>query len=122
MRLIKLFMMQGAENLVLCRIFLKKRGNKKEEEKEYKETIIEVGNVVSNNVEMKPKTKPVFYDYLAAISTRKEKIGDLNLVPAYSSSGSSGITDAACGNCSGEHEDEDEKSDHVSSLRKKQWP
>ena len=110
-------MMQGVENLVLCRIFLKKRGNKKEEEKEYKETIIEVGNVVSNNVEMKPKMKPVFYDFLATMSTRKEKTGDLNLVPAYSSSGSSGITDAACGNGSGEHEHEDEKSDH-----EKQWP
>ncbi|PWA88453.1 NAC domain-containing protein 83 [Artemisia annua] len=106
---------QGAENWVLCRIFLKKRGNKKEEEKEYKETIIEVGGnvVTNNNVEMKPKMKPVFYDFLATISTRKEKTGDLNLVPAYSSSGSSGITEAtACGNGSGE----DETSDHVSSF------
>ena len=51
------------------------------------------------------------------MSTRKEKTGDLNLVPAYSSSGSSGITDAACVNRSGEHEHEDEKSDYG-----KQWP
>lgn len=117
-------MMQGVENGVLCRIFLKKRGNKKEEEKEYKETIIEVGNVVNNNnVEMKPKMKPVFYDFLAKSSLRKEKTGDLNLALAYSSSGSSGVTDAACGGYgSGEHEHEDETSDHVSSFRKKQWP
>ena len=53
------------------------------------------------------------------MSTRKEKTGDLNLVPAYSSSGSSGITDAACGNGSGEHEHEDETSDRVSSFKKK---
>ncbi|PWA37842.1 NAC domain containing protein 83 [Artemisia annua] len=80
---------QGVENWVLCRIFLKKRGNKKEEEKEYKETIIEIGNVVNNNVEIKPKMQPVFYDFLAKSSLRKEKTGYLNLAPAYSSSGSS---------------------------------
>lgn len=88
MGLIKFFMMQGVENWVLCRIFLKKRGNKKEKEKEYKE-IIEVANVVNNNVEMKSKMKPVFYDFLAKSSLRKEKTGYLNLAPAYSSSGSS---------------------------------
>ncbi|PWA56277.1 NAC domain-containing protein 83 [Artemisia annua] len=79
----------GDENWVLCRIFLKKRSNKREEEKEYKETIIEVENVVNNNVEMKPKFKPVFYDFLAKSSLRKKKTGYLNLAPAYSSSGSS---------------------------------
>ncbi|GKC71255.1 hypothetical protein Tco_1117138 [Tanacetum coccineum] len=72
--------------------FLKKRGAKKEEEKDSKEAI-EAQNV-NNNV------------------ARKEKTRDLNLVAAYSSSGSSGVTDAACGygsgrgSGSGEHEDE----------------
>ncbi|GJU96597.1 NAC domain-containing protein 83-like protein [Tanacetum coccineum] len=103
---------QGVEkSWVLCRIFLKKRGTKKEDEN------------VGKKVEMvKPKMKPVFYDFLSA-SARKEKTGDLNLGAAYSSSGSSGVTDAACGygsgSGSGSGEHEAESGDHVSSFRKK---
>ena len=82
--------MQGVENWVLCRIFVKKRGDE--------ETVVEVGNVVNDNVQKKPKTMPVFYDFLATMSARKEKNG-------VTSSGSSGVTEAACGRGSGEHED-----------------
>ncbi|GJY72863.1 NAC domain-containing protein 83-like protein [Tanacetum coccineum] len=97
---------EGVEkSWVLCRIFLNKRGTKKEEEKDTKETI-EVENVDKNMEMMKQKMKPVFYDFLTAMSTRKEKTGDLNLVAAYASSGSSAVTVAACSNGLGEHEDE----------------
>lgn len=94
---------QSTENWVLCRIFLKKRGsgaNKKEED-----------------AITQPKSKPVFYDFLATTKAkRKAKTADLNLLPASSSSGSSGITDAD------EHEESSSNSDHVSTFRRKQWP
>lgn len=96
---------QGTEKWVLCRIFLKKRGssgNKNEEEKE---------------VENEIKSKPVFYDFLAKVKVKvKAKTADLNLVPASSSSGSSGITDAS------EHEESSSNCDHVSTFRRKQCP
>lgn len=111
---------QGSEKWVLCRIFLKKRGgngngngcNKKEDEVK-----IEINNV---------KPKPVFYDFLAG---RKAITEDLNLAPAESSSGSSGITEAhGCGLGCNEHEHEHEHEesstdlDQVSAFRIKQWP
>ncbi|KAI3497599.1 hypothetical protein L1887_33006 [Cichorium endivia] len=116
---------QCTENWVLCRIFLKKRGsgaNKNEEEKE----TIQVENAI-----IEPKAKPVFYDFLAttkanAKAKTKTKTADLNLVPASSSSGSSGITDASVygSGCreTDEHEESSSNCDDVSTFRRKQWP
>ncbi|CAK9144367.1 unnamed protein product [Ilex paraguariensis] len=70
------------ENWVLCRIFLKKRGTKNEDE-----------TAQSHNGDIPPSVAnnmPVFYDFLAKDKT------DLNLAPASSSSGSSGITEVSC--------------------------
>ncbi|MFS7992566.1 hypothetical protein Hanom_Chr12g01083821 [Helianthus anomalus] len=98
------------EKWVICRIFLKKRGsnaNKMDDEKE-RETI----GVVSD---CKPaKSKPIFYDFMAASKKRRT---DLNLMPVSSSSGSSGITDD--GSCE-ENEEDSSNVDDVSNLRKKQ--
>ncbi|CAH1417343.1 unnamed protein product [Lactuca virosa] len=103
---------QGMENWVLCRIFLKKRGNGNKNQEEEKETI---------EVEVEPKSNPVFYDFLAKT---KPKTADLNLLPASSSSGSSGITDASVYGCreTDEHEESSSNCDHVSTFRRKQWP
>ncbi|CAK7336104.1 unnamed protein product, partial [Dovyalis caffra] len=79
------------ENWVLCRIFLKKRGTKNEEEN------IQFGN--GNRLPKLRTTKPVFYDFMT-----KERTTDLNLAPSSSSSGSSGITEASC-NESDDHEE-----------------
>ncbi|KAL5552541.1 hypothetical protein UlMin_039942 [Ulmus minor] len=83
------------ENWVLCRIFLKKRGNKNEEEQQ-------VGNggdqVVVRKQRNTTTTRPVFYDFMT-----KER-ADLNVAPPSTSSGSSGITDV-CSNETEEHEE-----------------
>ncbi|KAJ6341359.1 hypothetical protein OIU78_009516 [Salix suchowensis] len=80
------------ENWVLCRIFLKKRGSKNEEEN------IQAGN--DNRLPKLRTTKPVFYDFMT-----KEKTTDLNLAPSSSSSGSSGITEEVPCNESDDHEE-----------------
>ncbi|KAK9063554.1 hypothetical protein SSX86_017424 [Deinandra increscens subsp. villosa] len=93
---------QGMQNWVICRIFLKKRGSK-------------VGKndsigVISDYKSV--KSKPIFYDFMAASKKRRT---DLNLAPVSSSSGSSGITD------DNEHEEEDSRNlDDVSNSRKKE--
>ena len=74
------------ENWVLCRIFLKKRSSKNEDE-----------STQLNN-------GPVFYDFLA-----KER-ADLNLTPVCSSSGSSGITEVSC------HELDDHEEENSSCF------
>ncbi|KAF9689006.1 hypothetical protein SADUNF_Sadunf01G0046900 [Salix dunnii] len=79
------------ENWVLCRIFLKKRGSKNEEN-------IQAGN--ENRLPKLRTTKPVFYDFMT-----KEKTTDLNLAPSSSSSGSSGITEEVPCNESDDHEE-----------------
>ncbi|KAK2993593.1 hypothetical protein RJ640_030900 [Escallonia rubra] len=78
---------QQLENWVLCRIFLKKRSNGKNEEEAVKP------HNGSNRAARGggEKTRPVFYDFMAA----KDKTTDLNLAPASSYSGSSGITEEA---------------------------
>jgi len=103
---------QGTENWVLCRIFLKKRGSSgnKIEEKE---------TIQFENAIPEPKSKPVFYEFLA--TKTKKKTADLNLVPGSSSSGSSGITDASAD----EHEHEESSTsncDNGAFRSKKQWP
>ncbi|XP_038702863.1 NAC domain-containing protein 83-like [Tripterygium wilfordii] len=81
------------ENWVICRIFLKKRGTKKEDEHNI------VGNGVEKQIQSK-KNKPVFFDFMAKGGT------DLNLAPCSSSSGSSGITEVSFdNNASDEHEE-----------------
>ncbi|XP_076894665.1 NAC domain-containing protein 83-like [Bidens hawaiensis] len=102
---------QGMENWVICRIFLKKRGsnniNKNNEEK-HSDTIGFVSDC-------KPiKSKPIFYDFMAA---NKKRRTDLNLMPVPSSSGSSGITDDACSY--DEHEENSSNLDNVLNLNKK---
>nr|AID55355.1 NAC protein 4 [Actinidia chinensis] len=66
------------ENWVLCRIFLKKRSTKNDQE------ITQLNNC--DTVKTLGKTGPVFFDFLA------KKRTDLNLTPASSSSGSSVVT------------------------------
>ncbi|KAJ4711465.1 NAC domain-containing protein [Melia azedarach] len=78
------------DNWVLCRIFLKKRGSKNEDEETCKENGI---------IRKQRSNKPVFYDFLTKDRT------DLNLAPT-SSSGSSGITEVS----SNESEDHEEST------------
>jgi hypothetical protein len=78
------------ENWVLCRIFLKKRSTKNEEEN------MQFDN--DNRLSKLRTTKPVFYDFMT-----KHRTTDLNLAPS-SSSGSSGITEVSC-NESDDHEE-----------------
>ncbi|EEF50084.1 NAC domain-containing protein 83 [Ricinus communis] len=80
------------DNWVLCRIFLKKRSNKNEEDN------LHIGN--ENRVCKLRNTKPVFYEFLTKDRT------DLNLAPCSSSSGSSGITEVS----SNESDDHEESS------------
>lgn len=92
------------ENWVLCRIFLKKRGSRNDEEQ------VQSGN---ENVVCKPRiTSPVFYDFLT-----KGRV-NLNTVPCSSSSGSSGITEVSC-NESDDHE-ESSSCNGFPNFRRKQ--
>lgn len=102
---------QGMENWVICRIFLKKRGNSasKNDDEKSRLTITRFTDCKSM------KSKPIFYDFMA---TSKKRRTDLNLTPDSSSSGSSGITDDA-GSCD-EHEENSRNQDDVSNLRKEQ--
>lgn len=92
----------SGENWVLCRIFLKKRGTKNEEE------VMTKSKNCNTRFNALGKTGPVFYDFMA----KEKKIrADLNLAPALSSSGSSGVTEISC------HEQDDlEDSTSCSSL------
>ncbi|CAK9171915.1 unnamed protein product [Ilex paraguariensis] len=94
------------ENWVLCRIFLKKRSMKNDNE------ITQSHN--DNRARSLGNNKPVFYDFLA-----KDKTG-LNLAPASSSSGLSGITEVSC-NETDDHEESSSCNNFTSSMRKP-WP
>ncbi|KAK9276081.1 hypothetical protein L1049_005612 [Liquidambar formosana] len=91
------------ENWVLCRIFLKRRSTKNDEENE-QSAVDDIGR----NIRVGTK---VFYDFMAKDRT------DLNLAPACSSSGSSGITEISCN----ELEDHEESSccNSFSSFKRK---
>ncbi|KAI8527887.1 hypothetical protein RHMOL_Rhmol12G0108800 [Rhododendron molle] len=91
------------EDWVICRIFLKKRGTKHDEEMTKSYNCEKVGSVGENG--------PVFYDFLG-----KERT-DLNLIPVSSSSGSSGVTEIS----SHESSDHEESSScySFSSIRRK---
>ncbi|KAL2253809.1 NAC domain-containing protein 83 [Sesamum indicum] len=90
------------ENWVLCRIFLKRRSSSKNEEEA---AATENGGAA-----------PVFYDFMA-----KER-ADLNLLPANSSSGSSGITEISNRNESDDHEESSSCNSFIASLRRNKCP
>lgn len=86
--------MPNLESWVLCRIFLKKRSNKTEDEENSNNNENGVRRVRNNN------GKPVlFYDFMRKNGT------DLNLMPSSSSSGSSGVTEVTTCNESEDHEE-----------------
>jgi len=94
------------EDWVICRIFLKKRGTKNEEELPK-----------SNNCEKDRavgKNGPVFYDFLG-----KERT-DLNLAPVSSSSGSSGVTEVSFHGSPDQDHEESSSCYSFSSIRRKQ--
>lgn len=93
------------EDWVICRIFLKNRVTKHEEEitKSYIcEKIMSVG-----------ENGPVFYDFLG-----KEKT-DLNLIPVSSSSDSSGVTEVSSHESSDHDHEESSSCYSFSSIRRK---
>ncbi|GAV71341.1 NAM domain-containing protein [Cephalotus follicularis] len=73
--------MVAMDNWVLCRIFLKKRGSKNEDDKKQSCNDNGVRNLRTTT------TRPVFYDFMTKGNT------NLNYAPTSSSSGSSGITE-----------------------------
>ncbi|KAK4413591.1 NAC domain-containing protein 83 [Sesamum alatum] len=89
------------ENWVLCRIFLKRRSSKNDDEA----AATENGGPA-----------PVFYDFMA-----KER-ADLNLLPANSSSGSSGITEISNRNEPDDHEESSSCNSFIASLRRNKCP
>lgn len=93
-----LFLLQSnvvpIENWVLCRIFLKKRGSKNEDDQ------AQSGNERQHMVRRPKSPRPVFYDFM-----RKDR-ANLNFVPSSSTSGSSGITEVS----SNESDDHEESS------------
>lgn len=96
------------ENWVLCRIFLKKRGTKNEEEDITKSSNGNKGRSGGNSKAVR------FYDFMA-----KEKKTDLNEAPACSSS--SGITEVSSTQ-SDEHEEEISNCNNLSTFRRKALP
>lgn len=98
------------ENWVLCRIFLKKRGsaNKNDDDDdEVTQPQPKLETQKMNTIAATPpclekkSIRPVFYDFMT-----KQRTTDLNLAPALSSSGSSGITEASLNQSSGEDHEE----------------
>ncbi|KAL1808795.1 hypothetical protein ACET3Z_025785 [Daucus carota] len=98
------------ENWVLCRIFLKKRGSAKIEDNEVTQPQPKLQsqniNIAAEAVagpapsSRKKNNSPVFYDFMT-----KQRTTDLNLAPALSSSGSSGITEASSNQSGEDHEE-----------------
>ncbi|CAA3022016.1 NAC domain-containing 83-like [Olea europaea subsp. europaea] len=82
------------ENWVVCRIFLKRRSNKNDDQVAPVQKGSRVAPIVG-------KSMPVFYDFMAKDRT------DLNLVPVSPPSGSSGITEI-------ESDDHEESSSCIS--------
>lgn len=77
-------------NWVLCRIFLKKRSGKNEEDN--------TNSCNENGTRRLRINRPVFYDFM------RKGMTDLNVAPSTSSSGSSGVTDVST-NESDDHEE-----------------
>lgn len=102
------------ENWVLCRIFLKKRGGSNKNDEEFITTQSPqpqpaMKPQTQNNVKKTNEIRPVFYDFMAA---NNRTTTDLNLAPASSSSGSSGITEDASSN----HSEDNQESSSCNSL------
>ncbi|KAI3452555.1 hypothetical protein Pfo_009219 [Paulownia fortunei] len=93
------------ENWVLCRIFLKRRSNKSDDEA-----------APTQNSGRAAGPSPVLYNFMA-----KER-ADLNLLPANSSSGSSGITEISNNNQSDDHEESSSCNSFTTTLKRKQCP
>ncbi|KAI9170309.1 hypothetical protein LWI28_025948 [Acer negundo] len=111
------------ENWVLCRIFLKKRSAKNEEEETIDNGVGKLRTTTSTttNNAAAVATRPVFYDFMM----RKESMTDLNLAPtSSSSSGSSGITEVSSSSSSNNESDDREEETSCNSspnyLRSKQ--
>ncbi|GAA0146422.1 hypothetical protein LIER_06384 [Lithospermum erythrorhizon] len=99
------------DNWVLCRIFLKKRSTKSQEEIHLPSGI---GSSVSDGA--LGNDKPVYYDFMA----KKPRMRDLNLAPAASSSGSSGVTDETSNNNgTDDHEESSSCSNSLATIRRK---
>ncbi|KAG9139588.1 hypothetical protein Leryth_016361 [Lithospermum erythrorhizon] len=99
------------DNWVLCRIFLKKRSTKSQEEIHLPSGICSsVSDAALGN------DKPVYYDFMA----KKPRMRDLNLAPAASSSGSSGVTDETSNNNgTDDHEESSSCSNSLATIRRK---
>ncbi|KAM7269876.1 hypothetical protein ACFE04_025373 [Oxalis oulophora] len=100
------------DNWVLCRIFLKKRGSKSDEDnmqqqQQQQPCSNENGGVRKSKT--KETTSPVFYDFMKKGMAQT----DLNLAPASSSSGSSGVTEI-----SSNETDDHEESSSLSLFRR----
>ncbi|KAJ7945594.1 NAC domain protein [Quillaja saponaria] len=92
------------ENWVLCRIFLKTRGNKNEEDSIQ-------SSIVNDSRRVRNSRRPVFYNFLAKNKT------DLNLTVTSSSSGTSGITEVS--STSSESDDHEESCNSFPHFRRK---
>ncbi|GAB4839725.1 hypothetical protein Ancab_020435 [Ancistrocladus abbreviatus] len=86
---------------VLCRIFLKKRNAKTEED----------CNEENHRVRTARIGRPVFYDFMT-----RDRRTDLNLAPCSSSSGSSGVTEASWNQQQEEEEEKGEDREESSSC------
>ncbi|KAL2519746.1 NAC domain containing protein 83 [Abeliophyllum distichum] len=92
------------DDWVLCRIFLKRRNNQTEDEVPQPQN--------GSPAAISGNTRTVFYDFMAKDGT------DLNLVPASSSSASSGITEISSNNESDDHEESSSFNSFTSFKRK----
>ncbi|EXB40352.1 NAC domain-containing protein 29 [Morus notabilis] len=108
------------ENWVLCRIFLKKRASKNEEENCGGELVARKATRVmrSNNATTSTTSnRPVFYDFMRKENTERERErADLNLALSSSSSGSSGITEVSSNNNQEEESSDDHQEEDSSSC------
>ncbi|KAK4785286.1 hypothetical protein SAY86_001975 [Trapa natans] len=94
---------QSQENWVLCRIFLKKRASKNDEDSSCKVNCR--NEVVASRVVRKiTNLRPVFYDFMGGNCNLKA--ADLNLGPdSPHSAGSSSVTELSSRECNDDHDD-----------------
>lgn len=94
------------DNWVLCRIFLKKRSGKNEDD-----NVVQSGN--DKAVDKVKIARPVYYDFMTKNRT------DLNVAPASSSSGSSGVTEISTNNEVDDHEESSSCNSFPHNFRRK---
>ncbi|KAF7838999.1 NAC domain-containing protein 83-like [Senna tora] len=103
------------QNWVLCRIFLKRRSGKNNND-EQSLGLSGMMRVKMNNNNNNKSSRPIFYDFLARTETNATTT-DLNRTPASSSSATSGITHlSSTRDESEDHEHEEESSSCNSTL------